>query len=118
MIAILFRTAKKTNNIKHINQRNNGIFGEDIKGPSLGIIILSAPLIKVSVLISYAQLEEIAGCLVFIVLQMYCYYKCSVAFLTVPWVGLQCVIVVFSDHTHLCFKKNVQVSLINTHPDV
>ena len=25
-------------------------------------------------------------------------------FLTVPWVGLQCVIVVFSDHTHLLFE--------------
>ena len=24
-------------------------------------------------------------------------------FLTVPWVGLKCVIVVFSDHTHLLF---------------
>ena len=24
-------------------------------------------------------------------------------FLTVPWVGLQCVIVVFSDHTYLLF---------------
>ena len=24
-------------------------------------------------------------------------------FLTVPWVGLQCVIVVFPDHTHLPF---------------
>ena len=24
-------------------------------------------------------------------------------FLTVPWVGLQCVIVVFPDHTHLSF---------------
>ena len=34
-------------------------------------------------------------------------YSCIVAvnvlrlFLTVPWVGLQCVIVVFPDHTHL-----------------
>ena len=34
-------------------------------------------------------------------------YRCFVAinvlwlFLTVPWVGLQCVIMVFSDHTHL-----------------
>ena len=34
-------------------------------------------------------------------------YRCLVTvnimwlFLTVPWVGLQCVIVVFSDHTHL-----------------
>ena len=25
-------------------------------------------------------------------------------FLTVPWVGLQCVIVVFPDHTHLLFE--------------
>ena len=27
-------------------------------------------------------------------------------FLTVPWVGLQCVIVVFSDHTHLVYGRN------------
>ena len=27
-------------------------------------------------------------------------------FLTVPWVGLQCVIVVFPDHTHLFFVIN------------
>ena len=25
-------------------------------------------------------------------------------FLTVPWVGLQCLIVIFSDHTHLLFS--------------
>ena len=25
-------------------------------------------------------------------------------FLTVPWVGLQCVIMVFPDHTHLLFE--------------
>ena len=36
-------------------------------------------------------------------------YRCIVAvgvmwlFLVVPWVGLQCVIVVFPDHTHLLF---------------
>ena len=36
-------------------------------------------------------------------------YRCIVTtnvlwlFLTVPWVGLQCVIVVFPDHTHLHF---------------
>ena len=36
-------------------------------------------------------------------------YRCLVTvnvlwlFLTVPWVGLQCVIVVFPDHTHLFF---------------
>ena len=27
-------------------------------------------------------------------------------FLMVPWVGLQCVIVVFPDHTHLLFCVN------------
>ena len=36
-------------------------------------------------------------------------YRCTVTinvmwlFLAVPWVGLQCVIVVFPDHTHLRF---------------
>ena len=52
------------------------------------------------------QEKDKAGCFASIVLQMYCYYKCSVAFLTVPWVGLQCVIVVFPDHTHLLFVSN------------
>ena len=34
------------------------------------------------------------------------YYRCMVTinvlwlFLTVPWVGLQCVVVIFPDHTH------------------
>ena len=27
-------------------------------------------------------------------------------FLTVPWVGLQCVIVIIPDHTHLHFEKS------------
>ena len=35
-------------------------------------------------------------CLVIVVVQW--------LFLTVPWVGLQCVIVVFPDHTHLLFN--------------
>ena len=35
------------------------------------------------------------------VLQSFFYYKCSVVFPTVPWVGLQYVIVVFHDHTPL-----------------
>ena len=40
-------------------------------------------------------------------------YRCIVTinvlwlFLTVPWVGLQCVIVVFPDHTHLPFLLSV-----------
>ena len=39
-------------------------------------------------------------------------YRCFVTinvlwlFLAVPWVGLQCVIVVFPDHTHLLFVVN------------
>ena len=40
-------------------------------------------------------------------------YRCSVTtnvlrlFLTVPWFGLQCVIVVFPDHTHLLFASKL-----------
>ena len=49
---------------------------------------------------NHLEEEEKAGCFV-IVLQMYCYYKCSVAIPHGPWVGLQYVIVVFPDHTHL-----------------
>ena len=37
---------------------------------------------------------EKAGCFAIIVLQMYCYYKCSVALPYGTVVGLQCVIVV------------------------
>ena len=36
-------------------------------------------------------------------LGMSCYCKYSVALPHVLWVGLQCVIVVFSDHAHLLF---------------
>ena len=30
-------------------------------------------------------------------------------FLMVPWVGLQCVVVIFSDHTHLLFSLFAKV---------
>ena len=39
-------------------------------------------------------------------------YRCIVTvnvlwlFLTAPWAGLQCVIVVFSDHTHFLMNSN------------
>ena len=45
-------------------------------------------------------------------------YKCIVTidvlwlFLTVPWVGLQCVIVVFPDHTHLLFDVTTLVLVL------
>ena len=41
------------------------------------------------------------------------FYRCIITinvlwfFLTVPWVGLQYVIGVFSDHTHLLFNRKV-----------
>ena len=48
--------------------------------------------------------EERAGCLVLVVFMMSC-VAISVLWLllVMPWVGLQCVIVVFPDHTHLRF---------------
>ena len=52
----------------------------------------------VSILVlNHLEEEEKAGCFATIVLQMYCYCKCYVMllFLTVPWAGLQCLIVVF-----------------------
>ena len=33
-------------------------------------------------------------------------------FLTVPWAGLQCVIVVFPDHTHLLFDKSQKLMIL------
>ena len=46
------------------------------------------------------------------------YYRCIVTvnvlwlFLTVPWVGPQCVIVVFPDHTYLLFNEAVSVACL------
>ena len=42
-----------------------------------------------------------------VVLKMYCYYNVLWLFITVPWIGLQYVIVVFPDHTHLLFCLHV-----------
>ena len=53
--------------------------------------------------IIWKRKRERAGCFAFIVFWVSCYCKCSVALLTVPWVGLQYVIVFFPDHTHLRF---------------
>ena len=33
-------------------------------------------------------------------------------FLAVPWVGLQCVIVVIPDHTHLLLERSVKICLV------
>ena len=53
-----------------------------------------------------------AGCFAIVVSQMYCFSKCSVA-LPQPWVGLQCVIVVFPDHTHLLFGETFHGHIFN-----
>ena len=48
-------------------------------------------------------------------------YRCIVTinvlwlFLTVPWVGLQYVIVVFPDHTHLLFVLYCTKKILNLH---
>ena len=44
---------------------------------------------------------EKSGCFALIVFLLPCYCLCSV-----PWIGLQCVIVVFHDHTQLLFEIN------------
>ena len=44
---------------------------------------------------TYLEEEEKAGCFAFVVIRMSCYCLVPWFFLTVPWVGLQCVIVVF-----------------------
>ena len=56
---------------------------------------------------------------------LFLFYRCIVTinvlwlFFTVPWVGLQCVIVVFPDHTHLLFElmnmKMLLLPWINQH---
>ena len=46
-------------------------------------------------------------------------YRCIVTinvigfYLTVPWVGLKCVIVVFSDHSHLLFINFIYLNMLN-----
>ena len=54
---------------------------------------------------NHLEEEEKTGCLAFIVLQMYFSIYVLWLFLMVPWVGLQCVIVVFRFHTHLLFDR-------------
>ena len=49
--------------------------------------------------------EKRAGCFTLIVFLMSENVIVLLLFLTVPWVGLQCVIEVFLDHTHFCHKN-------------
>ena len=45
--------------------------------------------------------RERAGCFAFVIFWMYCYSKCSMALPHGAMGGMQCMIVVFPDHTHL-----------------
>ena len=47
-----------------------------------------------------------AGCFAFVVFWVSCCCGVLWLFLAVPWMGLQFVIMVFSDHTHLLLHKN------------
>ena len=49
--------------------------------------------------------RERAGCFALTVSLMSCDSQCSVAFLSVLWVGLWCENVVLSDHIHLLFSQ-------------
>ena len=63
-----------------------------------------------TVLCYYLEEEEKAGCFAIIVLQMYFIINIMWFFLMVRWVGLQCVIVVFPDYTHLLLNLICQLT--------
>ena len=68
---------------------------------SVGMTMLQGGY-RIARLCNHLEEEEKAGGLAFIVLQMYSYYNFSVALPSQGAVfGLQCVIVIFPDHTHL-----------------
>ena len=63
-----------------------------------------------TVLCYHLEEEEKAGCFAIIVLLKYFTINILWFFLMVPWVGLQCVIVVFPDHSHLLFGLICQLT--------
>ena len=60
--------------------------------------------------------EETAGCFAFVVLPSECLVTVYALwlFLTVPWVGLQCVIAAFPDHTYF-FLLSCRLLKTHTH---
>ena len=70
---------------------------------SVLVFVLVNITLSVSGFCNHLQEEERAGC--FLLSSCGCLATVSVLwlFLTLPWVGLRCVIVVFPDHTHLLF---------------
>ena len=49
-----------------------------------------------------------------VLFRMSCDCLRAVVFLTLPWVGLQCVIVVISDHTHTVQLMHVNIAQVTT----
>ena len=49
--------------------------------------------------------------LAIVVLQVYCYYKCSVILPFGAVGSLKCVFVVFPDHTHILFRNSIFLSI-------
>ena len=64
-------------------------------------------------LLSYRRIviieaEEKAGCFAIVVLQIFCNYNVMWLFLTMQWIGLKYLIVVFTDQTHFKSEKQLQ----------
>ena len=57
--------------------------------------------------------EKKNGCFTLIAFQCHLTVSVLCLFLTVPWVGLQCVIVAFPGHTHLLFHVILLRSNVN-----
>ena len=65
--------------------------------------------VVILVICNHPEEEEKARYFVIIVLQMYCYYiNVLWIFLSMPWVGLQRLIVIFADHAHLLFGYSIE----------
>ena len=72
------------------------------------LLFINVPCFIAQYLVSFLVLqlfceEKRAGCLTLFVFLVSRGCYCTVFLLAVPWVGLQCLLVVFPDHTHLLF---------------
>ena len=56
--------------------------------------------------------EEIAGYFTFIVFLLLSAFGAMCLFLTMSWVGLQCVILAFPDHTFSSFSNYIYLSIV------
>ena len=68
---------------------------------SVFVFVLLCITLSTVLFCNHLEEEKKAGCFSSIVLQIIVTINVMWLLLTVSWVGLQCVIVVFPDHTHL-----------------